>query len=346
MEQSEGGEAKWGSRSQGSRSGSARMFPHDSLGAPSWTPPRQRIGSLTSAVDRGSRQKEGNLLIGAHVSTAGGLAKAVERGTELDCEAIQIFHQSPRMWRPTAYDDDDFLAFREAMDDSRIEAVVIHAVYLINCATKDRAIRRKSLASLQQALAVGDAIGAHGVVLHAGARKGEPHDPSVKRAGKVIREALESSRRCPLLLENTAGTHGPLGRNFDELAQLLDAAGAGKRIGTCLDCCHLFAAGFDIGSPEALEAVLQEHDAKVGHERLRCVHVNDSKVPLGANRDHHANLGEGEMGRGSLSAFLSARRFEDLPALIETPGPDGHGPDRKEVRTAKRLRREGLKRRR
>jgi deoxyribonuclease-4 len=161
----------------------------------------------------------------------------------------------------------------------------------------------------------------------------------------VIREALDSSERCPLLLENTAGTQGPLGKNFDELAELTEAAGADERLGTCLDCCHLFAAGFDISTPDALARVVEEHDAKLGAERLRCVHVNDSRVPFGANRDHHANLGEGELGRAGLRVFLSEPRFEELPALIETPGPDGRGPDRKEVRTAKRLRRDGLKRR-
>jgi deoxyribonuclease-4 len=286
------------------------------------------------------------VLIGAHVSTAGGLEKAVERGIELECEAIQIFHQSPRMWRPTAYGEDDFEAFREAMDASQLEAVVVHAVYLINCASKERGIRRKSLTSLEQALRVGDGIDAAGVVLHAGARKGEPYEPSVKRAGKVIREALADSDRSRLLLENTAGTQGPLGKNFDELAELLDAAGGGKRLGTCLDCCHLFAAGFDIGSPQALSAVIDEYDAKVGLDRLRCVHVNDSQVPLGANRDRHANLGKGELGRAGLRVFLSEPRFEGLPALIETPGPDGKGPDRNEVRTAKRLRGDGRRRRR
>ncbi len=285
------------------------------------------------------------MLIGAHVSTAGGLPNAIQRGTELDCEAIQVFHQSPRAWRPTAYGEDDFTAFREAMEPSAIDEVVIHAVYLINCASVEREIRQKSITSLAHALRVGDAIGAGGVVLHAGARKGEPHEPSVKRAGKAIREALSRSDRCPLLLENTAGTQGPLGRNFDELAELIEAAGGGKRLGACLDCCHLLAAGFEIRSREALGAVLNEFHAKVGLDRLRCVHVNDSKVPIGANRDHHANLGKGELGSKGLRVFLSEPRFEDLPALIETPGPDGHGPDRREVRTAKRLRREGLKRR-
>ena len=285
------------------------------------------------------------MLIGAHVSTAGGLDKAVERGVELGCDAIQVFHQSPRMWRPTRYGNDDFEAFGDALAGSSIEAAVIHAVYLINCASREREIRRKSLTSLKQALRVGDGIGAGGVVLHAGARKGQPYAPSVRRAGKVIREALADSERCPILLENTAGTQGPLGRNFDELAELIDAAGGGRRLGACLDCCHLLAAGFEIRSREGLGQVIDEFDAKVGLDRLRCVHVNDSKVPIGANRDHHANLGQGELGRSGLRIFLSEPRFEELPALIETPGPDGKGPDRSEVRTAKRLRREGLKRR-
>jgi deoxyribonuclease IV len=285
------------------------------------------------------------VLIGAHVSTAGGLANAVERGSERECEAIQIFHQSPRMWRPTAYDEDDFKAFREAMDASPLEAVVIHAVYLINCASKERDVRRKSLASLKHALRIGDGIGAVGVVLHAGARKGEPHEPSVKRAAKAIDEALSESGRCPLLLENTAGTQGPLGRNLDELAELIDAAGGGRRLGACLDCCHLLASGYEIRTPDALAGVVDEFDAKVGLERLRCVHVNDSKVAIGANRDRHANLGDGELGRKGLRVFLSEPRFEGLPALIETPGADGRGPDRHEVRVAKRLRKEGLARR-
>jgi deoxyribonuclease-4 len=137
-----------------------------------------------------------------------------------------------------------------------------------------------------------------------------------------------------------------LGRNFDELAALVDAAGAGRRLGACLDSCHLLAAGFEIHSPVQLGAVLDDFDAKVGLERLRCVHVNDSKVALGANLDRHANLGQGELGRKGLRAFLSEPRFESLPALIETPGPDGHGPDLEEVRLAKRLRREGVKQQR
>ena len=286
------------------------------------------------------------MLIGAHVSTAGGLENAVARGVERNCDAIQIFHQSPRMWRPTRYSHEDFEAFREARAASAIESVSVHAIYLINCASKEREVSSKSLNSLKHALRVGEGIGAVGVVLHAGARKGEPHGASVKRAGKAIAEALAETERCPILLENTAGTQGPLGRNFDELAEVMEAAGGNGRLGACLDCCHLFASGFDLGTPEAVREVVDEFDAKVGLDRLRCLHVNDSKVPFGSNRDHHANLGTGEMGRKGLRPFLSEPRFEGLPALIETAGPDGQGPDRREVTVAKRLRREGLAARR
>jgi deoxyribonuclease-4 len=283
------------------------------------------------------------MLIGAHVSTAGGLVRAIERGTELGCESIQIFNQSPRMWRPTRYGPDDFAAFREAMDGSPIEAVVIHAVYLINCATKDRELRRKSLASLTHALRTGDGIGAAGVVLHPGAQKGEAHGPSMRRAAKVIAAALAESGSCPLLLEQTAGHKGLLGRDFDETARLIELAGGGERLGLCLDSCHLFVQGYDITDAAHLSAVLDEADEKVGLERLRCVHVNDAAAPLGSCRDRHANIGQGEMGKQGLRAFLSEPRFEGLPATLETPGPRRKGPDRKEMQAARRLRKAGLK---
>jgi deoxyribonuclease-4 len=285
------------------------------------------------------------VLIGAHVSTAGGLDRAVERGADLNCEAIQVFHQSPRMWRPTRYGPDDFAAFRQAMADSPVEAVVIHAVYLINCASRDTELRKKSLTSLTHALRIGDAIEAAGVVLHPGAQKGEPLAPSLKRAAKTIAAALADSNECPLLLEQTAGHKGLLGRDFDQTARLIELAGGGERLGLCLDSCHLFVQGYDITDAEHLSAVLDEADAKVGLERLRCVHVNDAAAPLGSCRDRHANIGQGEMGKRGLAAFLSEPRFEGLPACLETPGPEKKGPDQREVRAAKRLRAEGLKQR-
>ena len=281
------------------------------------------------------------MLIGAHVSNAGGLTNAVERGVESESAAIQIFNQSPRMWRPTNYSDDDFAAFREAVAETDIESTTIHAVYLINCASKEREIREKSIASLTHALRVGDGIGAHGVVLHAGARKGEPHRASMKRAAKGIARALARTDKCPVLLENTAGTQGPLGRNFDELAELIDLLDGDRRVGICLDSCHLLASGFEIRTPAALGAVLDEFEAKVGLDRLTCLHLNDSKTPLGGNRDRHANLGEGEIGERGIGVFLSEPRFEDLPTLIETGGTDG-APGRADVELARKLRRRGI----
>jgi deoxyribonuclease-4 len=285
------------------------------------------------------------MLIGAHVSTAGGLENAIANGVERECDAIQIFNQSPRMWRPTNHKQANIDAFNEAFEASRIGSVVIHAVYLINTTSPDPEIAEKSLESLTASLRLGDAIGADGVVLHAGSRKGEPIDEAVARSGEIVREALAESDACPLLFENTAGTQGPLGRDFEELARLVEAAGAGERIGVCLDCCHLFASGYDIVAPGDLGAVMDDFEETVGLERLRCLHVNDSRVPRGANRDMHANLGEGEMGRKGIATFLSERRFETLPALLETPGPEKRGTDRAEIRLAKRLRNQGLKRR-
>jgi deoxyribonuclease-4 len=283
------------------------------------------------------------VLIGAHVSTAGGLHNAVSRGEELECDAIQIFHQSPRAWRPTNFGPGDFDAFNEAFAASRLRSTVIHAVYLINTATPDQTIREKSLSSLLHAVRLGDAIGADGVVLHAGSRKKDPVDEAVARSGEVVREVLAETERCPILFENTAGTQGPLGRDFDELAMLVDAAGGGERIGICIDCCHLFASGFEILTPDALASVVDDLDRLVGLDRLVALHVNDSAVPAGANRDKHANVGDGEMGAVGIATVLSEPRFEDLPALLETPGPDKKGPDLAQLRLTKELREKGVK---
>jgi deoxyribonuclease-4 len=271
------------------------------------------------------------MLIGAHVSPAGGLWKAVERGTALGAEAIQIFNQSPRMWRPTAYTDEDFARFREALAESRIGAVMIHAVYLLNCGSDDPAIREKSLASLTHSLRVGDAIGAHCVVVHPGSAKQGHVGDAIARAGEVFKEAIAQSERCPLHLENTAGAGGTLGRSFAELAALLDAGGGGDRLGLCLDSCHLLASGYEIRTPVALAGVISECEQQVGPGRIGSLHLNDSQTPLGSNRDRHANIGEGELGLDGARAFVNEPRFDNLPCILETPGPDRTGPTAEEV---------------
>ena len=285
------------------------------------------------------------MLVGAHVSIAGGLSNAVERGVERESDAIQIFHQSSRAWRPNRYSDDDVAEFRQALAVSRIETVTIHAVYLINCASGEDEVRSKSLQALKNALTLGDRIGAAGVVLHPGSQKGRDYDESMAAVGEALREALAETDRCPILLEDTAGAAGTLGRDFHELARLVDLGGGSKRLGLCLDCCHLLASGFEVRRRDALAAVVDELDSKIGLDRLQALHINDSKMPLGSNRDRHATLGDGEIGARGLRVFLSEPRFEGLPALLET-GPEGGGPDLAQVQLARRLRREGLANRR
>ena len=286
------------------------------------------------------------MLIGAHVSTAGGLAQAHVRAVERGCEAMQVFNQSPRQWRPTRWKPDDVAASRELMEEGPIKSIVIHAVYLINCATKEREIRKKSLDSLVHALRMGDEIGADGVVIHPGSTLGEPHHESLARVGEALRNGLAESASCPLLLENTAGGGNTLGRSFEELSQLVESAGGHERLGVCLDSCHMLASGFDITTADKLAAVIDRCVELVGMERVRCLHMNDSKTPLGSNADRHAPPGDGEIGPRGCAAFLSEPRFEGLPALFEGPGVEGKAAAKADVDNMKELRRKGLAARR
>jgi deoxyribonuclease IV len=283
------------------------------------------------------------MLIGAHVSPAGGPANAVQRGVERKCRAIQIFNQSPRQWKPTVYDDEKVAAFKEAMADSDIDALVIHAVYLLNCASEDKEIRKKSLTSLTASLRAGEALGAVSVVLHPGSALKSDVDKAIKRAAATIGEALKESGKCRLDLENTAGAGGTLGRTFEELAALIDGAGGGKRLGACLDSCHLLASGYDIRTADGLSDVLDDFDRVVGLDRLGTLHVNDSKTPLGSNVDRHINLGDGELGRKGCQAFLSEPRFEGLPCVFEGPGAFGKGVEKPDIDNAWKLRKQGLR---
>jgi deoxyribonuclease-4 len=270
------------------------------------------------------------------------LPKAIERGVERGCEAIQIFNQSPRMWKPTTYRDEDVAAFREAMSESPIDAVLIHAVYLLNCASDDPEIRAKSLTSLTHSLRVGHEIGSSGVVLHPGSAKTGDVGEAIARAGETIAEALKESEGCELHLENTAGTGGTLGRSFEELAALLEASGGGKRLGVCLDSCHLLASGYDIRTTGSMSSMLSEATRELGRGRIRSLHLNDSQTPLGSNRDRHANLGAGELGKGGCMAFLSAPGLQKLPCVLETPGENREGSGRKEIALAVELHEQGI----
>ncbi len=282
------------------------------------------------------------MLIGAHVSPAGGPAIAVQRGVDLSCDAIQIFNQNPRAWRPREYSEAEVADLHSAIAGSAVDALMIHAVYLLNCASEDPEIRGKSLTALIGALRAGAALGAHCVVLHPGSALKGDVPTALERAAETIAEALAETEACPLHLENTAGAGGTLGRSFEELATLIELAGGEDRLGVCLDSCHLLASGFDVRSAAGLSGVLDDFDAVVGLPRLGSLHYNDSATPLGSNVDRHASPATGELARDGCAAFLSEPRFEGMPVVLEGPGVEGKGIVGEDIAFARELRAEGL----
>jgi deoxyribonuclease-4 len=286
------------------------------------------------------------VLFGAHVSSSGGIFKAIDRIEELGGDAVQVFTQSPRMWRPTAHSDEDLARFRERRTEAGIGSVVCHALYLCNLAAPDDEIYAKSVAALRATTEVAVAIEADGVIFHPGSHLGAGVDTGLERLVPALAQVLElTSDRTWLLLENTAGAGGTIGRSTDELAAIVDRLDGHPRLGVCLDSAHLYASGTDVGDPAALDAALEELDRRVGLDRLRALHVNDSAAALGSNRDRHASIGEGLIGE-RLGVFLSHPALQHLPAILETPGPAGQGPDGDELTRLRALHRRGLDRRR
>jgi deoxyribonuclease-4 len=275
--------------------------------------------------------------LGAHVSSSGGIHTAIDRIADMGGESVQVFTQSPRTWRPTNHDPANFEHFRRRREEAGVKGVVCHALYLINLASPKDEFYEKSVAALRNTVDVACGIGAEGVVFHVGSHQGAGFEAGLERVIPALQECLE---RCTddtwLLVENTAGTGDTIGRSVDELAAILDRLDRHPHLGICLDSCHLYATGYDVTDPEGLDRVIEEVDEKIGLDRLRAVHVNDSKEPLGSNRDRHDNIGEGLMG-DKLGVFLSHPALQGIPAVLEVPGVDGHGPDKKQVQKLKRL---------
>jgi deoxyribonuclease IV len=274
--------------------------------------------------------------IGAHVSSSGGIDKAVDRAEAIGAESMQVFTQSPRAWRPTNHDPATFERFRERRAEVGIDGVLCHALYLCNLAAPDDEIYAKSIAAMRNTMEVASAIGAH-VVFHVGSHLGSGFDAGLERVLPAMEQVLElATDETWLLMENSAGAGGTIGRSIAELAAINERLGRPPRLGICLDSCHLYVSGVDVTDPAALDACLDEVDATIGLDRLRALHVNDSKSPLGSNSDRHENIGEGLMGE-RLGVFLGNPRLQALPAVLETAGPDGHGPDAAEIRRTKEL---------
>jgi deoxyribonuclease-4 len=276
--------------------------------------------------------------IGAHLSSSGGIHTAVDRAEAVGAESLQVFTQSPRAWRPTNHDPATFDRFRERREEIGLHGVLCHALYLCNFATTRDDVYEKSVAALRNTMEIATAIGAEGVVLHVGSHLGAGLDAGMARVLPAMEQVLELTNDTTwLLMENSAGAGGTIGRSIEELATLYERLDRHPRLGLCLDSCHLYVSGVDVTNAAALDAVLDDVDSSIGLDRLRALHVNDSAAPLGSNRDRHANIGEGLLGE-ELGVFLSNPRLQGLPAVLETAGPDNHGPDANEVRKAKEIR--------
>jgi deoxyribonuclease IV len=283
--------------------------------------------------------------LGAHVSSSGGIHTAIDRIEAMHGDCVQIFTQSPRTWRPTNHDPANFERFKERRAEAGIGGVLCHALYLINLASPDAGIYEKSVAALENTMDVARAIEANGVVFHVGSHQGAGLDAGLERVVPALRKALDRcSETTWLLMENSAGAGGTIGRSIEELAVLYDALDAHERLGICLDSCHLYVSGYDVTKREELDRVLAEVDEAIGLDRLRALHANDSKAPLGSNRDRHENIGEGILGR-ELGVFLAHPKLQRLPAYLEVPGTDGHGPDEEQVRKLKALHASATKKR-
>ena len=278
--------------------------------------------------------------IGAHVSSSAPLYMCVDRACEIGADAIQIFASGPQSWRPGAHTDEQMARMKEHAAACGIDTVFVHGVYLINLASADETLLNRSVGSLKQYLAFCGQTGARGTIFHVGSHKGAGFDAVLAQIAAAIERVLATTpEQTWLILENSAGQGGTVGGSFAELGGIIRAVGS-DRVKVCLDTCHLYAAGYDIATPDGVARTMEEFDAAVGLERLVAVHANDSKAGLGSGLDRHENIGEGQIGRAGFCAIAGHPAFRDLPFILEVPGFEGKGPDKRNVETLRAICRE------
>jgi deoxyribonuclease-4 len=260
------------------------------------------------------------LRIGAHMSVAGGVSKAVDRAAAHGCEALQIFTKNGNRWIGKPLDPEDVTRFRRRLEETAIRPAVAHASYLINLATAFDVLRRQSIAALIDELDRAAALGLLGVVLHPGTCTSGTEDEGLRRIAEAVAEVLRArpTTQPLILLEHTAGQGRALGHRFEHLAAILEHLDGSPRIGVCLDTCHLVAAGYDIVSDDGYRETFAAFDRLVGLDRLKVFHGNDSKKPCGSRVDRHEHIGRGCLGEAPFQRLLRDARFAGLPILIET----------------------------
>jgi deoxyribonuclease-4 len=276
--------------------------------------------------------------IGAHVGTAGGVEKAIDRAQEIGAEAIQIFSGAPQAWRRKEYRAEEVEAYKARAAETGIGPAFIHGVYLVNLATDNSDNLAKGINALVHDMNVCHMLGSLGVIFHIGSHRGAGYDhffgQVVDSVGRIVAATPEDTW---LILENSAGMGGAIGSRFEELGRIISEAGS-PRVRVCLDTQHAFAAGYDLKTKDGLEAALSEFDREVGLDRLVAVHANDSKCPLAGGVDRHENIGEGHIGLDGFENIIAHPAFADVPFLLEVPGFEKQGPDRRNVETLKSLR--------
>ena len=276
--------------------------------------------------------------VGAHVSSAGRIDKAIDRAIDVGAESIQIFGAAPQMWRRKHHPDEDTEAFRAKMREAKLQASYIHAIYLINLASPDDDLVRKSTDTLTQELDLASRIGADGVIFHVGSHMGSGFDYALPRIAAGMSEALD---RTPddtlLLLENNAGSGRSVGSTFAELSAIMNAVNH-DRVHICLDTCHAHAAGYNVATIAGLKATVDEFQREIGADKLSAIHANDSKTALGSGKDRHENIGQGTIGMQAFRRMVRNRVLRKAAWLLEVPGYEGGGPGKADVDILRALR--------
>ena len=291
--------------------------------------------------------------IGAHVRAGKGLVPALQHGAEIGADVVQIFTQSPRMWKASQYGPEVLASYRQAQEEHpTVRSTFCHATYLINLASPDPVLAAKSQDCLDANLATATGMGADGLVLHIGSHRGSGFATARPAIARALIHAVDSvetgavdAPACPILLENAAGAGDTVGRSFEELAEVIEVADADERLGVCLDTQHLWASGVPFTTLATADDVIRLIGDTVGLDRLRCLHLNDSKVGFGGNRDRHENIGHGTIGAEGLAALIGHPDLQQVPAVLEVPG-GGDGPRKEDVQAARAVLSSGIAMRR
>ncbi|MEA2568667.1 MAG: deoxyribonuclease [Acidobacteriota bacterium] len=275
-------------------------------------------------------------LIGAHISTKGGLHTVFDRATEINASALALFAKNSNQWKGKELTDADVALFHELRT---VRPIVTHASYLINLATTNAEFHRKSIAAMIDELDRAERLGAHGVVLHPGAHMGAGVDAGLEQIARSLDQihAALPNHKVVTLLETAAGQGSCLGCSFEELGRIIQLVDDKARVGVCVDTCHIFAAGYEIRTRDGYERTIDELEKHVGIENVGVFHINDSKKPLGSRVDRHEHIGDGMIGREAFGFLLNDPRFTRLPKLLETPKPIEHESDRKNLAVLRSL---------